>query len=849
MAQRYLTIHGHFYQPPRENPWTEAIERQDGAAPFHDWNDRINYECYTPNAYARVLDSSQRIVNIVNNFEHMSFNFGPTLLSWLEPFAPVTYQRILAADKRSVTRFGGHGSAIAQAYNHTIMPLSNEQDRRTQVLWGLADFRYRFQREPESMWMPETAVNEAVLRMLIDFGMKFLILSPYQAQRIRKIEEGEWIGVEHGEIDTTRPYRWWDRDAQGNVVGNRHLDIFFYHGDLSRGVGFEHLLRDSRNFANRVVAAFANDGTERPQLISVATDGESYGHHERHGERGLAYLLNIEAPLREFNVTNYGEYLSLHPPVWEVQLKEGPNGEGTAWSCAHGVGRWARDCGCRGDGPAHWTQEWRAPLRHALDELRDELNNLTTELGEPIFRDWLVARNQYIDVILKRTPERMEAFLAQQQRKALSREEKLAAIKLMEMQRNMQLMYTSCGWFFTEISGIETVQVIKYAARAIQLAEALSRRPFEGRFLQNLKLAHSNMPEYKDGEGVYEKLVKPAIVSYVNVVNTHAIRCLFLETPAREQLYYYSLQREDLAQGQTEHTRVQTGLVQVHSGVTDEQNTYGYALVKRSAADNVECHVRLVTTHWDYSRHRDDLLAKLPEIENELTPYLQKHWGGKELGLMSMFFDERQQVIKMMLQGRLNQIGEGYRKLYEENSGLIRSLRELGAKIPEELRVPARYSLSRELRKELEAVGDAGEFDSYRRCFEIVRTAARLGLEFDTQWASQFLQTRLEKSCDDLYHDFKPETCRLVLLLIEVSQRLKLDLRLDTIQNRVFAILQERVPPLIEEIVAKPEARDRYNLASDFLQVAYLFGFSIKPYKDRLQVIEQKLSEDPNLWP
>ncbi len=849
MTQRYLTIHGHFYQPPRENPWTESIERQESAAPFHDWNDRINNECYTPNTFARVLDSSQRIAKIVNNFEHISFNFGPTLLSWLEQFAPVTYRRILAADRRSVARFGGHGSAIAQAYNHAIMPLCNEQDRITQLHWGLADFRFRFQREAESMWLPETAVNDAVMRLLIDHGMKFLVLSPYQARRIRKIAGGEWSGVEHGEIDTTQPFRWHDREAQGKIIAGRHLDIFFYHGELSRGVGFEHLLRDSKNFANRVAAAYADDGPERPQLVSVATDGESYGHHERHGERGLAYLLNLEAAEREFMVTNYGEYLALHPPAWEVQLKEGQNGEGTAWSCAHGLGRWARNCGCRGDGPGHWTQEWRAPLRHALDELRDELNNLTTELSEPIFKDWLAARNQYIEVILLRTPERVENFLAQQQRKALSPEERLAAVKLMEMQRNMQLMYTSCGWFFTEISGIETVQVIKYAARAIQLAEALSRRPFEGRFLQNLKLAPSNMAEYKDGEAVYEKLVRPAVVSFVNVVNTYAIRSLFLETPGREQLHYYCLQREDGAQAQTEQTRVQTGLVHVRSGVTEEQNTYGYALVKRNAADNVECHVRLVTSHWNYTQHRDDLLEKLPEIENDLSAYLQKHWGGKELGLMSMFFDERQQVIKMMLQGRLNQIGESYRKLYEENSGLIRSLRELGAKIPEELRVPARYTLSRELRTELEKVSAAVEIEAYRRSFEIARTASKLGLELDTHWASQHLQAKLEKCCDDLARDFKPEPCRLALMLIEVSQRLKLNLWADTIQDQIFALLQERLSPLIEEVVAKPEDRARYNLASDFLQMAYHFGFSLKPYKDRLQAVEQKMSEDPSNWP
>ena len=339
------------------------------------------------------------------------------------------------------------------------------------------------------------------------------------------------------------------------------------------------------------------------------------------------------------------------------------------------------------------------------------------------------------------------------------------------------------------------------------------------------------------------------MVSFVNVVNTYAIRSLFLETPAREQLYHYTLQREDLAQAQTEQARVQTGLVHVHSGVTDEQNTFGYALVKRATADNVECHVRLVTPHWDYARHRDEILAKLPAMEDDLTEYLQKHWGGKVLGLLSMFFDERQQVIRMMLQGRLQHIGEGYRKLYEENSELIRSLREFGAKIPEELRVPARYTLSHELRAELENVGEASDLEAYRRCFEIARTASKLGLELDTKWVSGFLQAKLEKRLEDLQREFKTETCRPVLMLIEVSQRLKLEVRPDTIQNQIFALLQERLSPLVEEIVQQPDDRERYNLASDFLQIAYHFGFNIKAYKDRLRMVEQKLAEDPNLWP
>ncbi|MGH7454239.1 MAG: DUF3536 domain-containing protein, partial [bacterium] len=410
--EKCLVIHGHFYQPPRENAWTESIVRQESAHPYHDWNERINAECYRPNAFARIVDHTNRIINIVNNYAQVSFNFGPTLLSWLERYSPATYRRILEADKASLERFHGHGNAVAQAYNHAILPLCNARDKVTQMRWGIADFRYRFDREPEAMWLPETAVNDATLRVLVDHGMKFVILSPHQAKRIRgfaitdvpavsksetenappqtivkAFQAGEWVGVEHGEIDTRQAYRWFDKDAEGHPMPERYLDIFFYDGGLSRGVGFEHLLRDAGNFAQSIDNCFSNNGAPRPELVSIATDGETYGHHERYGDMGLAFLLNVEAPRRHIRVTNYAEFLAENPPVMEVEIKEGPNGEGTAWSCAHGVGRWYRNCGCRGDGPREWTQEWRGPLRQALDNLRDELAALTLEKGQDLLND------------------------------------------------------------------------------------------------------------------------------------------------------------------------------------------------------------------------------------------------------------------------------------------------------------------------------------------------------------------------------------------------------------------------------------------------------------------------------
>jgi len=849
MAQNHLTIHGHFYQPPRENPWTESIERQASASPYHDWNERIHQECYSPNAFARILDEGNRITNIVNNFEKISFNFGPTLLSWIEKHAQPTYRRILDADKSSVNRFGGHGSAIAQAYNHAILPLCTEQDMITQIRWGLADFRHRFAREPESMWLPETAVNSTVLKALIDHGLKYVILSPGQAGQIRKFDDEKWIEVDNGELDTTRPYRWFARNQDGIARSDRFIDIFFYHKDLSHGVGFAHYARDANDFANRIDGALGNNGTDGPHLVSIATDGETYGHHEPFGERALAYLLQIEVPRRGIKLTNFGEYLEHHPPEWEVELKAGENGEGTAWSCTHGLGRWSRNCGCRGDGPAEWTQEWRGPLREALDQLRDEVNHLSIELGEPLFKDLFEARNRYIDVILERTPERIESFLNHHQRRPLTAEERIAAIKLLEMQRNAQLMYTSCGWFFTELSGIETVQIIQYAARAIQLAEALSSRPFEDRFLRNLKRARSNLAEYGDGEGVYKKLVKPAVVTFDRVVNTHAIRTLFLEVPEHDRLYHYSLHRKDVAMAESDQTTLMAGMVEAHSGVTAESASCAFALVKRGTAESVQCFVRRLDDGWDYREHRDHLVSNFTDIEDDLIEHLTRHWAGQAFGLKNMFFEERQQVIQRMLQERLDEIGQGYSQLYESYSPLINILSDLGATIPEELSVPARYTLSREFRDEIERLENVAERHAFERCLEIARQAEKLKIALDTRWASRHLQGMVKQRLRSLYVDFVADKCKELLNLVEGAQRLKLNLWTDEIQNLTFQILQDRLLPLIDSVLSNPQQTSSYDLVSNFLQISYYFGFNTKIYKDRLQAIERELSEDPQFWP
>jgi alpha-amylase/alpha-mannosidase (GH57 family) len=458
-----LIIHGHFYQPPRENPWTGEVEPQPSAAPFHDWNERIHAECYAPNAV---------------NYPNISFNFGPTLLSWLESNHRDTYQKILAADRESAAKRGGHGNAIAQAYGHAILPLCNERDRLTQVVWGLADFRFRFGREAEALWLPETAANDDVLALLIEQGLRYVILSPDQAK---------------GEIDPSKPYlfRHPDRSA-------RSLAVFFYNGPLARAIAFEKALTSSRGLVELFVRA-ARSG----DLVDVATDGETYGHHFKFGDLCLAHALEVEAREAGFWITNYGEYLDRRPPETEVEIDNGPEGEGSSWSCVHGVGRWSRDCGCQTGGEPGCNQQWRAPLRAALDFLRDDAAEKFESAGSDLLRDPWAARNDYIEVILN--PYARKGFLT---RHAVGEVDWSRVWKLLEMQRSALLMFTSCGWFFSDLAGIETIQVMRYAARAIDLQNELGLEPPQKRFLEMMAEAKSNKPEKGNGADIFLRFAK-----------------------------------------------------------------------------------------------------------------------------------------------------------------------------------------------------------------------------------------------------------------------------------------------------------------------------------------------------
>ncbi len=497
---RFVCVHGHFYQPPRENPWLEEIEPQGSAAPYRDWNERITAECYAPNAAARVLGARGLIVDIVDNYASISFDAGPTLLSWMEKSAPDTYRAILAADRAARARFRGHGSAMAQCYNHVIMPLATSRDKRTQVLWGLRDFEHRFGRRPEGMWLPETAVDLESLDLMAAEGVLFTVLAPRQAARVKPLAGGEWTGVGDGRVDPRRPYLC-------RLPSGRTIALFFYDAGISHDLAFGGLLRDGEGFARRLVAASGPGSTDgRPGLVHVATDGETYGHHHRFGEMALAYALRRIESDGLAEITVYGDFLERFPPAEEVEIFED-----TSWSCCHGLERWSGDCACSSGAHDGWSQAWRAPLRAAMDRLGERAAEIFERGLGPLVADPWRARDDYIRVVLDSSPDSAEAFLAGHAGSALAAPDAAKALKLLEMERHAMLMFTSCGWFFDDVSNVETVQIMQYAARAIQLAREVSGVDLEPEFVRGLEAAKSNVRRHRNGAVLYEALVRPAI--------------------------------------------------------------------------------------------------------------------------------------------------------------------------------------------------------------------------------------------------------------------------------------------------------------------------------------------------
>jgi alpha-amylase/alpha-mannosidase (GH57 family) len=687
---KYTCIHGHFYQPPRENPWLEAVELQDSASPYHDWNERIAYECYAPNARARVLDGQGRIQRIVSNYSRMSFNFGPTLLSWLKEKMPDIHDAIVDADQQSRERFSGHGSAVAQVYNHLIMPLANARDKRTQVLWGIRDFEFRFGRKPEGMWLAETAADKDSLDVLAELGIKFTILSPFQAYRVRPLSKtAEWQDVSGAKVDPSMPYLV-------KLASGRSLAVFFYDAPIAQAIAFERLLNNGERLVHRLTAAF-DDKRSHDQLVNVATDGESYGHHFQFGDMALAFALSSMEQNPEIKLTVYGEFLAGHPPTHEVEIHEG-----SAWSCSHGVGRWKANCGCNSGGHAGWNQEWRAPLRQGLDRLRDRLAALYATEAEKLLKDPWQVRDEYINVILDRSSENIARFFERHARHALKEEEQDAALRLLEIQRHAMLMFTSCGWFFDEISGIETVQVIQYAARAIQLAANFSPEDLESDLLQDLEQAKSNVPENKNGRAVYEKFVKPAVMTREKVAAHYAISSLFEAYPEEARIYSFIVKQADRQLFTAGNARLAFGRIQVKFIVTRAADTFTYVVV-HLGDHNLNCGVRIDQSPEAYQKAIAEMRGAFERADfPDLIRLADKHFGETHYSIKDLFRDEQRKVLNQILAATREEIHNTYRLLTDRYAPLTHFLDDLHVPPLNALAPATEFVLNSELRRQFD---------------------------------------------------------------------------------------------------------------------------------------------------
>jgi alpha-amylase/alpha-mannosidase (GH57 family) len=683
-----ICIHGHFYQPPRENPWLETVELQDSASPYHDWKERIFFECYAPNARARLLDGEGKIERIVSNYSRISFNFGPTLLSWMKEKQPKIHQAIVDADKKSRDRFSGHGSAIAQGYNHIILPLANARDKQTQVLWGIRDFESRFGRPPEGMWLPETAADNATLDVLAEHGIKFTILSPYQASRVRSLDkDAEWEDVSGARVDPTMPY-------VVKLSSGRSIVVFFYDSPVSQAVAFEKLLVNGERFSARLLDAF-DTGRKHDQLVHIATDGESYGHHFQFGDMALAFALQQVEVNENTKLSIYGEFLESNPPAYEAEIHEG-----SAWSCPHGVERWKSDCGCCAGGHAGWNQKWRAPLRQAMDWLRDQLGSFYESKANEYLKDPWQARDEYISVILDRSPENLARYFSSVAKRPLNESEQAALIRLLEMQRHAMLMFTSCGWFFDEISGIETVQVIQYAARALQLATELGAENFEPGFLEILAQAKSNLPEHQDGRAIYEKFVKPSVMTLEKVAAHYAISSLFEAYPQEAKIYSYHVKQEDRQLFTTGSIRLAVGRIKVNFALTGDTAAVTY-MVLHMGEHNLNCGVRLSDDLEGYQALVSESKAAFDRTDfAEIIRTMDRYFGPVHYTLKNLFRDEQSKALNQILATTREDIYNTYRLLTDRYTPLVHFLNDMRVPPLNSLAPATEFVINTELQKQ-----------------------------------------------------------------------------------------------------------------------------------------------------
>src|SRR4051812_35070103 len=770
-----LVVHGHFYQPPRENPWTGEVAREPSAAPFHDWNARIAAECYRPNAFARIIDSRNRLVSIVDNYRLLSYDLGPTLLSWLERHDPVTYRRLIAAD---LAMDGG----MAQGFGHLIMPLCNERDLRTQIRWGITDFEFRYGRRAEGMWLPEAAVNDSVLQVLAEEGIKFTLLAPGQAGWVRSLNDPNeaWGDLPHGSIDTRRPYRW--EHPAGGGLG---IDVVFYDGGLSHDIAFGLGSMNSQGLLDRVDAAGGAEGG----LVTVAADGETFGHHHRYGDRLLAYALAVEAPRRGIEVTTLARYLRENRPEDEVKIKE------SSWSCAHGVGRWREDCGCSTGGEPGWNQRWRAPLRQALDTLRDRNAAVFERLGKQAFTvDPWKARDEYVRVLIGELTR--QEFVER-----YGPDDAVTALTLLEAQHNAMSMYPSCGWFFNDGAGLETVQVLRYAARVMDLLREVGEDPAEEAFLEILSQADSNVAAEGNGRKIWRTHVEPARVDAARVVAHLALAELLEEAPAPDRLAGWDVKVVDHSHATRGSVALCSGPVALEHGRTGRRHERVFAAVRLGALEV------LGASRPAAPRRDEDSLTLLREAFAKGAPLLTllrmvgDNFGARDFNLMSALPDGAEQIVTTTATTIADRFAATFERVFEDHRPTLEALAALGQPLPPEMRAVAELTLARRFEAAVAAQAGSSDPGAYREAIGIARSARETGFRIDTPQARARIEGLLLDAVRRAVAATEPEdeqqAVDAALATLQLAEQLDLHLNVDPSQEILYEPLLTRSTPVL----------------------------------------------------
>ncbi len=767
-------------------------------------------ECYAPNAVSRIMDADWRIIGLINNYSRISFNFGPTLLYWLDRHEPEVYQSILGADKESMANFSGHGSAMAQVYNHMIMPLANRKDKQTQVKWAIRDFQERFKRDPEGMWLPETAVDTETLEVLAENKIEFTILAPHQAAKFRQLNSEDWVDVSDGRIDPRRTYLC-------KLPSGKSINLFFFDKRTASDIAFGNLLDNGEAFAKRLIDSFT-DNPNSDLIENVASDGELYGHHHPHGDMTLAYCIYHIVSTGAAKLTNYAEYLEKHPAEFEVQIQEN-----TSWSCIHGIERWRNDCGDN-TGRQGWRQAWRKPLREAMDWLRDTLAPHFEEEASKYLKSPWDARDSYIDVILDRSRPNIEAFLAKHASKELSEEEKRRVVKLLEMQRHAMLMFTSCGWFFDEISGIETVQVMMYAARAMQLAHELFDLELEDQYRSILKQAPSNIPEFGNGATVYSLFIQPSVVDFAKISAQNTIMQLFADhmkslvlTPKAPNCCF-EINTEDIEKRDDGKFRVIVNRSTVSSATTFDQETFGSAAIWLGD-HNVTCGAKANMQKHTFTSMRDQVFDSFERGQiNEIIVILSKYFGQHNYTLKDMFKDDQRNILNYIVADRMKKAKELYEIVYHENSAMLRFMKEARVPSPKPLLSAAEMVLNMEIKQLLSA-----ETTDLDRLQSLINESKHLSVNLDANLIAYEASEKIANEFTKL--SLAPENTVSIdsmIELIKVVNQLPITLNLWQSQNTAFNIAQNRYKTMRERT---DEASKTWVAA--FTQLCELIGIQL----------------------